>query len=278
MDALTGGSEGSWGGARAFGIPGRETATRGRGLNQLMVSEVANIKSGSDGSGSDSGSDSDRSVLTSLTWTGSGTEGDDEGDDDGDEGHDRNRGHRRWTAGGSRGTVALAEMADDDVTATFPIGGLQRPSPLIETPRDILHPTAGGGRGDEEGEDKNHRDKRADGDSADEANEDASTASGPAALLPACAPRPTDVLPAGHQSTLEVLLRTLEPTRASIHRASAFVIDSAPLGPLHLARWIGDSLDLPSTPLRLRLARLFLTSDVLANASAPVPGIGVLCT
>lgn len=233
-------------------------------------SDAMDVASPKQGSGAASGADPSQgrgnseggdnaSVLTQLTWMASDDEEEEEGSQESRAGSAPGAGGTRRRGG------ALSEMADEEALAMFPIGGLQRPSPLIETPRVMQESTQkqDDGVGDSGGSGSGDRDE-----------ENGKRAG---ALLPAVAPRGGDVLPAGVASVVEVLLRTIDTSRASVRRACMYMIDNAPLGPEHMASWIGDALTLPATPLGTRLARLYLVSDLLANASAPVPGVGVLC-
>jgi U2-associated protein SR140 len=70
------------------------------------------------------------------------------------------------------------------------------------------------------------------------------------------------------QAAWELTLRKLTCERASIRAAMVFALDHAEAAKAMVATW-ADALTLPETPIPKKLARLYLVSDVLHNASTP---------
>lgn len=66
---------------------------------------------------------------------------------------------------------------------------------------------------------------------------------------------------------LEGMLRALTADRASIREAMVFALDNADAA-ADVAELLADSLTLSETPVALRVARLFLVSDILHNTAA----------
>jgi len=69
---------------------------------------------------------------------------------------------------------------------------------------------------------------------------------------------------------LEKLLRELSAEREDIAEAMAFALEHAEAAE-EVVRVIAESLTLPETAIQLKVARLYLVSDILHNSSAPVP-------
>lgn len=82
-------------------------------------------------------------------------------------------------------------------------------------------------------------------------------------------PREDCALPDAARDRLLDLLKNLTVDRRSICEAMVYVLDHADCA-ADVAEILVDSLTSPDTPFSLRIARLFLMSDVLYNTSAPV--------
>ncbi|KAI1708009.1 surp module domain-containing protein [Ditylenchus destructor] len=75
------------------------------------------------------------------------------------------------------------------------------------------------------------------------------------------------VLDEKEREELEDILRTMEPTKTSIGDAMVWCVEHAECAK-EIVNCIYESLCIPETPLNKKIARMYLTSDILANCGA----------
>ncbi|KAM6906950.1 U2 snRNP-associated SURP motif-containing protein [Xenentodon cancila] len=78
-------------------------------------------------------------------------------------------------------------------------------------------------------------------------------------------------LRAEHRQKLEALLKELTPSRDDVAKAMLFCLDRADAAEEVVAH-VTDSFSLLQTPLQIKIARLYLVSDILHNSCAKVAG------